>query len=175
LIIKGAKNICNRIGVDEAGVLLVHSRLKPVLDIRHDVPANFDGSDGIASDNERNKILQRICTDLASSNVKQVLSLTTYLCDAQGKILGWTVLDKSTLPFPGSPVFCLALMGTMTRRNAEKERRTGLEITRKMQEYWVLMLQRYEDWSENYVRVGVGKTFGKEWWQDAATREVRLV
>jgi hypothetical protein len=64
---------------------------------------------------------------------------------------------------PQTPIFCLAVMSTISRRNEEKESKSGTVVSRKLCEYWILALKKSPVQSGVYVRVGVDKTYGREW------------
>jgi len=81
-------------------------------------------------------------TDLAASYAEQTKALASYLFDKASKAVGWIVF-----------YFCLAVMGTISRRDEENESRRGTVVSRKLREYWILVLKESTARSGAYVRV----------------------
>jgi hypothetical protein len=123
-----------------------------------------------------NDTLQRtpsiITRDIQNSNAKQTVFLHLTLYTANGDHIGWVVFDLWVEKLASKSLFCLALMGSLSRRDEAKERRTGITVSSKPREYWVLVLEPYKGTAHR--RVGVGKIYRKEWWQDAPVQDVTL-
>jgi hypothetical protein len=110
--------------------------------------------------------------DIARSNIKTTSSMANYLCDQQGRLLGWMVFDFEHQNSSRQAITLVAAMGGLLRRDEETERRTGRVLSKKLRHYWVIGLKRGHDGT--FVRVGVGKTYGRQWWEDAILETVRI-
>lgn len=158
LRIDGAKSLCASIKHHGHRQLIINAMLKQVEVLRE------------------NDTLQRtpsiITRDIQNSNAKQTVFLHRTLYTANGDHIGWVVFDLWVEKLASKSLFCLALMGSLSRRDEAKERRTGITVSSKPREYWVLVLEPYKGTAHR--RVGVGKIYRKEWWQDAPVQDVTL-
>ncbi|KAH8656244.1 heterokaryon incompatibility protein-domain-containing protein [Tricladium varicosporioides] len=156
-----AKNLCKSIKWKQSRELFVCAKLKQIESLR------------------QGTILESYppaaARDIEKSNAKQTYSLHRALYDVDGGHLGWVVFDLWAEELCSEPLFCLALMGTFSRRDEEIEERTGVTNSRKLREYWILVLKRCDDMEFAYERVGIGKTYGKQWWQDTTSQDVKLI
>ncbi|KAF8852863.1 HET-domain-containing protein [Acephala macrosclerotiorum] len=162
--IYGAKSLCKSIKWRESSGLFVCAKLKQIGSLQQ--TRGRDKSFPVPS---------MVSNDIITSNAKQTHSLCRFFYTASGENLGWAVFDLWTEELDYEPLFCLALMGTRSRRDEENEQRTGVAVSRRLRVYWVLVLRRCDDMPFTYERVGVGKTYGREWWQDTTMQEIKLV
>ncbi|RFU77099.1 het-domain-containing [Trichoderma arundinaceum] len=164
LTIDRAKNLCESIAFEdgEARRMSLQARVK-----RLPVTAavlNFKQGDAIT---------EAIYTDIASSHAKSTSSMAQFILDQEGSPIGWTVFDLASEDAASGTILCLALMGSISKRDEQIERRTGRVVSKKLRHYWVLMVRRRSD--GRYYRIGVGKTYGLKWWQDTEIKTFDLV
>ena len=179
LHIAGAKNLCTSIKADGDKGLIIKAMVKQieVLQRASEEVNDWKELEDDNEDGERMKEVERtpslIARDIENSNAKQTVSLHWSIHNAYGDNLGWAVFDLWVENPASKSLFCLALMGSLPRRDEEKERRIGISISKKPREYWILVLEPYEGGA--YKRVGVGKIYVRGWWQDAAIQEVSIL
>lgn len=125
------------------------------------------------SQGEGNPVTAAILTDIASSHAKLTSSMAQYILDTDGAPIGWTVFDLASEDAASGVVLALALMGTISRRDEQAERRLGTTVSKKLRHYWVLLVRQRSDGS--CYRIGVGKTYGSKWWEDADIKTLELV
>lgn len=159
--IDGAKSLCKSIKWDGSRELFLCAKLKQL--------------ESLQQSSELEKYPLSVARDIQKSNAKETNSLHRSLYSANGEHLGWVVFDLWVEEPYYEPLFCLALMGTVSRRDEENEQRTGAGFSRKLREYWILVLQKSHNMESTYERVGVGKTYGREWWQDTAMQDIKLI
>ncbi|KAH8173596.1 heterokaryon incompatibility protein (HET) domain-containing protein [Sarocladium implicatum] len=127
----------------------------------------------VALEDINSPVVECIREDLKESNVRASATMARLLRTHDDQPLGWIVFDTTENDEPVREVALMSLMGSILRRDEETERRTGRIVSKKMRHYWVLALRRLEDGT--YSRVGVGKTYGREWWENAFLGTVTLV
>lgn len=110
--------------------------------------------------------------DMERSNIKCTSSMAHFLKAKNNHLLGWVVLDTPETS-EQTDLTLVALMGGLQRRDEQTERQTGRVISKKLRRYWVLALERQT--GGTYIRIGVGKTYGRDWWQDAGLETVNIV
>ncbi|UKZ81932.1 hypothetical protein TrVFT333_009710 [Trichoderma virens FT-333] len=111
--------------------------------------------------------------DIYSSHAKLTSSMAQFILAQDGSPIGWAVFDLASEDAASGEILALALMGSISRRDEEAERRTGKTISKKLRQYWVLIIRRRSD--GRYYRIGVGKTYGQAWWRDADVGTFHLV
>ncbi|CZR67680.1 uncharacterized protein PAC_17579 [Phialocephala subalpina] len=156
-----AKSLCKSIKWEGVGELIISAKLKPI--------------ESLKESGESEKHPLTIARDIQKSNAEQTSRLYRYLYSANGENLGWVVFDLWIENLNSVPLFCLALMGTVSRKDEENEERTGTAASAKLREYWILVLERCDNTLSMYKRVGVGKTYGREWWHDTAVQVVKVI
>lgn len=164
LLIDTAKNLCESIAFedDDARRMIVRARAKRI-SLMTAVLASKPGD----------AVTKAIYADIASSHAKSTTSMAHFILDQGGSPIGWAVFDLASEDVTSGSIFCLALMGNINRRDEQAERRTGSVVSKKLRQYWVLMVRRRSD--GRYTRIGVGKTYGHKWWQDADVKGFVLV
>jgi hypothetical protein len=91
--------------------------------------------------------------------------------DKDGNAVGWIIFDEWDVNVPSCEISCLALMGSISKRQEEKERRTGRVVSPRLRHYWILALQKSSLSTDDHVifeRAGVGKVYGRAFWQQAS-------
>ena len=159
--VDGAKNLCKSVKWETPGTLHLCAKLKQIESLRQS--------------GEPEKYPPVVTLDIQKSYVKQTPMLNRYLYSAKGEGLGWVVFDLWSDELPSEPLFCLAAMSTVKVKDEEKEQRTGVVVSKKLREYWILVLKKISGTPNTYVRVGVGKMYGREWWQDATVQDVKII
>jgi hypothetical protein len=156
LTIDRAKNLCDSIVFEDDDArrmnLQVRAKCLSVLTIMLD----FKQGDAVT---------EAIYADITSSHAKSTRSMAQFMLDQSGSPIGWAVFDLASEDTTSGSILCLALMGSLGRREEQAERRTGVIVSKKLRHYWVLMVRRRND--GKYYRIGVGKMYGSKWWQDA--------
>ncbi|PTB63787.1 HET-domain-containing protein [Trichoderma citrinoviride] len=165
LTIDRAKNQCGSIAFKDGDMrrLSMQARAKRVS--RVSMVMDFQS--------EGHPVTAAILADIASSHAKLTSSMAQFVLDKDGAPIGWTVFDLASEDATSGVVLALALMGTISRRDEQAERRLGTTVSKKLRHYWVLMVRQRNDGS--YYRIGVGKTYGIEWWEDADMKTLELV
>ncbi|OAQ58510.2 heterokaryon incompatibility protein [Pochonia chlamydosporia 170] len=168
LPIRGAKNLCSDISFSDDGTeMSIRSMVKmaTVLSIGNVADLTGPGADSIA-------------TDVQSTNSQLTETMAKYIKDGQGNAIGWIIFDEWNATIPSHEVYCLALMGGASKRQEEKERRTGIATVSKLRHYWILALRKASSSSSSstketvFERTGVGKVYGREFWENAAMKTV---
>ncbi|KAK1239428.1 hypothetical protein MKX07_008916 [Trichoderma sp. CBMAI-0711] len=165
LTIDRAKNQCDSIAFEDGDMrrLSMQTWAKRVSTV----------STAMDSQGEGNPVTAAIRTDIASSHAKLTSSMAQYILDTDGAPIGWTVFDLASEDAASGVVLALALMGTISRRDEQAERRLGTIVSKKLRHYWVLLVRQRSDGS--CCRIGVGKTYGSKWWEDADIKTLELV
>ncbi|KAM0518199.1 hypothetical protein ACHAPE_004608 [Trichoderma viride] len=117
--------------------------------------------------------IEAIYADITLSHAKSTKSMAQFILDQGDSPIGWVVLDLASEDTTSGSILCLALMGSIGRREEQAERRTGKVVSKKLRHYWVLMVRQRGD--GRYHRIGVGKMYGSKWWQDADVKALELV
>ncbi|KAL7926466.1 heterokaryon incompatibility domain-containing protein [Trichoderma austrokoningii] len=167
LTIDGAKNLCHSIafGDDDDGARRMSLQVRAKRLSKLTTALNLQRGDATT---------EAIYADMTSSHAKSTRSMARFIVDqGDDSPMGWVVFDLASEDAASGPILCLALMGSMGRREEQAERRTGKLVSKKLRHYWVLMVRQRGDGS--YYRVGVGKMYGPKWWQDAEMRTLELV
>ncbi|KAL6864463.1 HET domain-containing protein [Trichoderma novae-zelandiae] len=125
------------------------------------------------SESKGDPVTAAILADIASSHAKLTGSMAQFILDQDGSAIGWTVFDLASEDATSGAVLALALMGTVSRRDEQAERRLGMAVSKKLRHYWVLLVRQRSDGS--CYRIGVGKTYGTKWWEDADMTTLELV
>ncbi|KAL7933335.1 heterokaryon incompatibility domain-containing protein [Trichoderma chlorosporum] len=164
LAIDRAKNLCGSIAFedDDPRRMSVQARAKRVSVVTTAL-----------SSKQGDAVTEAIYADMKSSHAKSTSSMAQFILAQDGSLIGWTVFDLASEDAASGEILALALMGSISRRDEEAERRTGMTVSKKLRHYWVLMVRRRSD--GRYHRVGVGKTYGQKWWQDADVETIDLV
>ncbi|KAH6608158.1 het-domain-containing [Trichoderma cornu-damae] len=172
LTIDGAKNLCESInfgdgdGDGDARRMSLRARAKRV-------SVTATALDPRRGDAVTEAVIEAIYADMASSHAKSTSSMAQFILDPDGSPVGWTVFDLASEDAASGSILCLALMGSISKRDEQAERRTGTVVSKKLRHYWVLMVRRRSD--GRYDRIGVGKTYGLQWWRDAHVGAFDLV
>lgn len=117
--------------------------------------------------------IEAIYADMTSSHAKSTKSMAQFMLDQDDSPIGWIVFDLASEDTTSGSTLCLALMGSIGRREEQAERRTGSVVSKKLRHYWVLIVRQWGD--GRYHRIGVGKMYGSKWWQDADVKVLELV
>ncbi|TQV97484.1 heterokaryon incompatibility protein (HET) domain-containing protein [Cordyceps javanica] len=175
LRIDKARNACHRIAVSECHrQLTIGARARILSSTRTAAVAATVSSWGVTGAHDR------ITADIHASHAKETPSLARLLLDvAGGSVIGWLVYDVQTSEEEGEEDagrdYMLALMSTMGRRGDDLEQQRASGPTRmmtKQHEYWCLIIRRIGDGT--YRRVGVGKSYSREWWLNAELQDFTL-
>lgn len=170
LIVNGAKNMCGSVALSSGSRrITIRSRVKRVSALDMKAHLELDSDDVVT---------RAMNIDLSKCYVKQTRKMAKYVVDEandNATAVGWVVFDGLTHHDAGldQEITLIALMGGMSRRQEEMERRGGKVSLKKLREYWVLAVRPAEDGT--YCRVGVGKTYGREWWQETAEEVITVV
>lgn len=158
LLIDKAKNVCHRIVVSACGrELTIRARVKPVV-------RTSRSTAGAA-------VMKHITDDINASHAKATSSLARYILDGD-EAVGWLVYDVQTPEDEGDD-YIVGLMSTLSRREDDVERLHGSSAAAKKQhQYWCLVVRKTAD--GKYRRVGVGKSYSRAWWLNAALEDVTL-
>ncbi|GFP58430.1 hypothetical protein TASIC1_0010024100 [Trichoderma asperellum] len=164
LTIDRAKNLCDSIAFedDDARRMSLQVRAKRLSNLT--TTLDFEQGDAIT---------EAIYVDMISSHAKATKSMAQFILDQGDSPIGWVVFDLAAEDTTSEPILCLALMGSVGRREEQAERRTGKVVSKKLRHYWVLMVRQRSD--GRYHRIGIGKTYGSKWWQDADIKTLELV
>lgn len=165
LTIDRAKNLCDSIAFEDGDMrrLSMQARAKRLSAVS--AVMNFQS--------EGNPVTEAIFADIASSHAKLTRSMAQFILDKDGAPIGWTVFDLASEDAASGVVLALALMGTISRRDEQAERRLGTIVSKKLRHYWVLLVRQRSD--GRCYRIGVGKTYGSKWWEDADIKALELV
>ncbi|KAL7808300.1 heterokaryon incompatibility domain-containing protein [Trichoderma aethiopicum] len=165
LTIDRAKNLCDSIAFEYGDMrrLSMQARAKRVPAVSTVMDFQSDG----------NPVTEAIFADIASSHAKLTRSMAQFILDKDGAPIGWTVFDLASEDAASGVVLALALMGTISRRDEQAERRLGTIVSKKLRHYWVLLVRQRSDGS--WYRIGVGKTYGSKWWEDGDIKTLELV
>lgn len=167
LLLEGAKSLCDSIEVveGEGRILSIKARLKKLGSFKPSLNETKGGDE---------EVLKRMSEDIRLSNAKTMKELVFYLVDVSQRAIGWVVLDfwadGEEVP---SPLHCFAIMGSKSRRDEEREERLGY-VSKKLPEYWILLLRESRMECDTYARIGAGKMYGQEWWKGVKPQEVRV-
>lgn len=166
LPLKGAKNLCEDISFSADGTRMsIRSMIRaapPMTDLQ--VPELM----GPAAD--------IIASDVQSTHSELTESMTKYITDPKGNARGWIIFDEWDANLPSYDVFCLALMGGLSKRQEEKERRTGIVVSPKLRHYWIIAMRKSSSSDDAiFDRTGVGKVYGREFWHNAAIKNAVLL
>lgn len=163
LTIDRAKNLCDSIAFgDDARRMSLQVRAKRLSNLT----TTLDFGQGDA-------VTEAIYVDMISSHAKATKSMAHFILDQGDSPIGWVVFDLAAEDTTSEPILCLALMGSIGRREEQAERRTGKVVSKKLRHYWVLLVRQRND--GRYYRIGIGKTYGSKWWQDADIKTLELV
>ncbi|KAK2595484.1 hypothetical protein QQS21_006824 [Conoideocrella luteorostrata] len=165
LPIKGAKNLCDDIqfSFDERS-MTIRSMTLPVSAVSESPVTALIGP-----------AANSISTDIQATHSQMTESMAKFIIDGNGNAMGWMVFDEwdANAACAISGLSVLALMGGMSRRQEEKERRTGIVASSKLRHYWVLAIR--ETSNDEFERVGVGKLYGHTLWSNAKVQSARLI
>jgi hypothetical protein len=165
----GARNLCHSIRARNADSLMIKAKMKPLeMNFGWQRPAKAP------PDNDEDSTIERlIARDLELSNVKDMKSLVDRITH-QGLVVGWVIFDSPQTQPVHSLTYGLAIMGTVSWKDEEKEDCGGVFVSKKSRQYWVLILRQAEG-SQAYNRVGVGKVFERAWRTGATIEEVIII
>ncbi|KAK5997745.1 hypothetical protein PT974_00102 [Cladobotryum mycophilum] len=162
LHLAGAKNLCESVGrSDGLEKLVLRMRVRRITATTTALHTEGDGA-----------TVQAIRVDISASHAKRTSSMAQFILNERNSVVGWAVFDQRACDVGLGKVCCLALMGGVGRRDEDTERRLGTVVSSKLRHYWVLIVRKREDGS--YIRIGVGKTYGREWWVDAPVKTLTL-
>ncbi|KAJ6788800.1 hypothetical protein PWT90_02803 [Aphanocladium album] len=163
LLMDKAKNVCHRIAASECGrEISVRARVKRLPNVSSALKS-VDGGDGVMS---------RIAADISSSHAKITSSLARYIVE-RDKAVGWLVYDVQCTQEGDGQDYVMAVMSTLSRREDDAERLHGSSLAaKKKHQYWCIVFRKTAD--GECRRVGVAKSYSREWWLDAAMEDVVL-
>ncbi|KAJ4857696.1 heterokaryon incompatibility protein (HET) domain-containing protein [Trichoderma breve] len=164
LAIDKAKNLCSSVALEDNNLkrLSLQARAK-----RISVVTTALGS------KQGDAVTEAIYADINTSHAKLTSSMAKFILAQDGSPIGWAVFDLASEDITSGEILAVALMGSISRRDEEAERRLGKTVSKKLRHYWVLIIRQRSD--GRYHRIGVGKTYGQKWWQDAAVGTFNLV
>ncbi|KAK4075142.1 uncharacterized protein Triagg1_4806 [Trichoderma aggressivum f. europaeum] len=164
LAIDRAKNLCGSIALEDDNPrrMSLQARAKRISAVST-----------VLGPKQGDVVTEAIYADISTSHAKLTSSMAKFIPSQDGSPIGWTVFDLASEDVTSGEVLAVALMGSISRRDEEAERRLGKTVSKKLRHYWVLMIRRRSD--GRYYRIGVGKTYGQQWWQDAAVGTFDLV
>jgi hypothetical protein len=158
-----AKNLCESISVHGDGrILALRVRAKRLPAVKNTL-----------DEKENSEATGAIISDISMSNAKATNQMASYMYNEENSCMGWFVSDHINDNLSLDSIFCLALMGTRSRRDEDMERRMNKPISSKLREYWVLIVRHSE--SGAYERIGVGKTYNRDWWHNSLLADLDLV
>lgn len=162
LPIHGAKNATTTIGVSDDGrKLSITASTQKLHSVVDHITGDQDGA-----------VNRAIAADLESTHSALTTSMAKYAIDERGNTRGWILFDHWEEGVSKRGMHCLVVMGTLNKRDEDKERRTMQVRSGKMRQYWVIVVSEVADGL--FQRVGVGKLYGMEVWR-AASRTIVLV
>ncbi|KAL6816755.1 heterokaryon incompatibility domain-containing protein [Trichoderma camerunense] len=164
LAIDKAKNLCGSValGDDNSRRMSLQARAKRISAVTT-----------VLHSKQGDAVTEAIYADINTSHAKLTSSMAKFIPAQDGSSIGWAVFDLASEDVTVGEILAVALMGSISRRDEEAERRLGKTVSKKLRHYWMLMIRRRSD--GRYYRIGVGKTYGQTWWQDAAVRTFDLV
>lgn len=166
LDIKGAKNNCA--GFDfQDNKLFIRSRLRKVR------PPNSVARGTQISASTSPLALSSQVNLIMSEARKIPTDLVKLLNDDVGNPLGWMVLDEPNLP--SSSIVCLLLMSRIDRKSRDSILWDRPANPLKKYEDWVLILQQHENQTDSYVRIGVGKVYNPNWWDETQITRICIL
>ncbi|KAL7943842.1 heterokaryon incompatibility domain-containing protein [Trichoderma barbatum] len=156
LAIDRAKNLCGSIAFedDDTRRMSLQARAKRISVVT-----------AVLSSKQGDAVTAAIYSDIKSSHAKSTISMAQFILGQDGSPIGWTVFDLASEDASSGEILALALMGSISRRDEQAERRLGMVVSKKLRHYWVLMIRRRSD--GRYYRIGVGKMYERKWWEDA--------
>jgi Heterokaryon incompatibility protein (HET) len=170
MLVERAKSLCEGISWKVEGELVIRAKMQRLFCVQK------RRRDSVGSSVHRDSITAAITDDFAKSNVRSIRELAWYVYSKAGGNEGWITFDLDRDdPLSEEQLFCLAVMGSISRREEEKEQRLCKVVSKKLRHYWILVLRQSESASDVYERVGVGKLYGREWWMDEVPKDVRVV
>ncbi|UNI16579.1 hypothetical protein JDV02_003005 [Purpureocillium takamizusanense] len=163
LPIHRAKSLCDSISLStDSKTLIIRSRMKRLATIKPDL------SPGCEDD----ETSQAIAADVNATHASNTPALASFLYDETLRPIGWAVYEQLADYAAATQYWCVQLMGRVSRRGENTERREGKSTDAKLREYWVLIVRPHPD--GGYVRVGAGKTYGQRWWESAPVQRIVL-
>ena len=162
--VNGAKSLCEAIFCGDKGELVIRAKMQRLFSVHN---TRREGN------SHQSAVTDAMADDFAKSNVEFSNESIQYIY-GKGGSEGWITFDLAAVRVQPDQLFCSAVMGSVSRKDEEKEQRLSRVISNKLRHYWVLVLRQSADTPRTYERVGVGKTYAREWWADEIPQDISL-